>query len=143
MRMKPLQFETRCTQNKVHFVLSEQQRRNPFWSQPATLSLLGKGSRFIPKAGPLSTTEVLGACARLNYRMVRAFERYVKRKEHECKDAILREKGIQQWTTKQRSLSTEYCRTYVARFFKCADENGVWNGNQFLSPSFNHLQCAR
>jgi len=137
MRMKPRQFESRCTLNKVHLVLSEQQRLNPFWSQPATLSLLGKGPRFIPKAGSLSTTEVLGACARLNYRMVRAFERYVKRQEYECKDAIRREEGIQQWTPKQRSLSTEYCRTYVTRFFKCVEENGVWNGNQFLSPCFD------
>ena len=88
MRMTPRQFETRCTYNKVHFVLSEQQRRNPFWSQPATLSLLGKGPRFIPKARLLSMKEVLGACARLNYRMVRAFERHVKREEHVRKDAI-------------------------------------------------------
>ena len=79
MRMKPRQFENRCTHNKVHFVLSEQLRLNPFWSQPATLSNLGKGPRFIFVAGPLSTTEVLGACARLNYRMVRAFKHNVKR----------------------------------------------------------------
>ena len=56
MRMTPRQLETRCTLNKVHFVLSEQQRRNPFWSQPATLTLLGRGPRFIPKARALSTT---------------------------------------------------------------------------------------
>ena len=141
MRMTPRQFETRCTYNKVHFVLSEQQRRNPFWSQPATLSLLGKGPRFIPKARLLSMKEVLGACARLNYRMVRAFERHVKREEHVRKDAIRRAEGIQQWTPKQCSLSTEYCRTYVTRFFKCANQNGVWNGNQFLSPAFDrHLR---
>lgn len=91
MRMKPRQFENRCTHNKVHFVLSEQLRLNPFWSQPATLSNLGKGPRFIFVAGPLSTTEVLGACARLNYRMVRAFKHNVKRKEYECKDAIRRD----------------------------------------------------
>ena len=35
MRMTPRQLETRCTHNKVHFLLSEQQRCNPFWSQPA------------------------------------------------------------------------------------------------------------
>ena len=134
MRMTPRQLENRCTRNKVHFVLSEQQRRNPFWSQPATIALLGKGPKFIPKARALSTTEVLGACARLNYRMVRAFERYVKRDEYRCKDAVRRESGIQQWTPKRCSLSTEYCRTYVTRFFKCADGNGAWQGNQFLSP---------
>ena len=136
MRMTPRQLETRCTLNKVHFVLSEQQRRNPFWSQPATLTLLGRGPRFIPKARALSTTEVLGACARLNYRLVRAFERYVNRNEYKRKEAIRRELGIQQWAPKQRSLTTEYCRTYVSRFFKCADVNGTWKGNQFLSPLF-------
>ena len=106
--MKPRQFENRCTHNKVHFVHSEQQRLNPFWSQPATLSNLGKGPWFIFVVGPLSTTEVLGACARLNYRMVRAFKHNVKRKEYECKDAIRREEGIQQWTPMQHSISTEY-----------------------------------
>ena len=141
MRMPPQQFETRCTHNMVHFVLCEQQRRNPFWSQSATLSLMGKGPRFIPKARSLSTTEVLGACARLNYRMVRAFERFVKRNDHNCRDVIRREAGIQSWTPKQCSLTTEYCRTYVKRFFKCADENGTWRGNQFLSPFFD--RCIR
>ncbi len=70
-------LETRYTHKMVHFVLSEQQRQNPFWSlsQPATLALLGKGPilKFIPKARSLSMTEVLGACARLNYRMVLTF----------------------------------------------------------------------
>ena len=88
MHMKPWQFKTGCIDNKVHFVLSEQQRWRLFWSQPATLSLLGKGSQFIPKAGLLPMTEVLGACARLNYRMVRAFEHFVKRMEDGCKDTI-------------------------------------------------------
>jgi len=144
MRMTPRQFEKRCSHNKVHFVLSEQQRMNPFWSQSATLTLLGKGPRFIPKARPLSTTEVLGACAKLKYRMVRAFERHVKKKEYEHMDAVRRAEGIQPWTPKQRSLSAEYCRTYVTRFFKCADEDGAWKGNQFLSPAFDrHLSTIQ
>ena len=137
MRMTPRQFETRCTHNLVHFVLCEQQRRNPFWCQPAAIALLGMGPKFIPKARSLSTTEVLGACAKLNYRMVRAFERFVRLDEHKRRDAIRRDAGIQPWTPKQRSLTTEYCRTYVQRFFKCADENGAWRGNQFLSPFFD------
>ena len=141
MRMTPRQFETRCTHNMVHFVLCEQQRQNPFWSQPATLALLGKGPKFIPKARSLSTTEVLGACARLNYRMVRTFERFVRRADHERRDAIRKETGIQSWTPKQRSLTVEYCRTYVQRFFKCMDENGAWRGNQFLSPFLD--RCIR
>ena len=65
----PQQLETRYTLNKVHFVLLEQQRRNPFLNQPAKLTLLGKGPRFIPKGRALSTTEVLGASARINYRL--------------------------------------------------------------------------
>ena len=92
-------------------------------SQHATLTLLGKGPRFIPKSRALSTTEVLGACARLNYRLVRALQRFVNRKECKRREAIRREMGIQ-----QRSLSTEYCRAYVSRFFKCADVNGTWKG---------------
>ena len=137
MRMTPRQFETRCTHNLVHFVLCEQQRLNPFWSQSTTLALLGKGPKFIPKARSLSTAEVLGACARLNYRMVRAFERFVNCDNHKRRDAIRREAGIQSWTPKQCPLTTGYCQTYVQRFFKCADENGAWRGNQFLSPYFD------
>lgn len=135
--MTPQQFETRCTHNLVHFVLCEQLRQNPFWCQPATIALLGKGPKFIPKARSISTTEVLGACAKLNYRMVRAFERFVRLDDHKRRDAIRRDAGIQPWAPKQRSLTTEYCRTYVQRFFKCADENGAWRGNQFLSPFFD------
>ncbi len=76
IRMTPWQFETRCTRNVVHFVvvhyvvhfvLSEQQRSDPLWSNPAVYTLLGKGPRFIPKARSLSTTEVQTACARLGY----------------------------------------------------------------------------
>ena len=49
MRMTPWQFETRCTRNVVHFVLSEQQRCHPLWSNPAVHTLLGKGPRFYTK----------------------------------------------------------------------------------------------
>ena len=80
----PQQLETRYTLNKVHFVLLEQQRRNPFLNQPAKLTLLGKGPRFIPKGRALSTTEVLGASARINYRLAWAFERHDNRKEYTC-----------------------------------------------------------
>ena len=141
MRMTPRQLETRCTRNMVHFVLDEQTRRYSFWTQPSTLSLLGKGPKFILKANALSPSEVSGACIKLNYRLVRAFERFIRRDEYAHKDALLRETGIQKWTPKQRSLSVEYCRTYVKQFFKCAEENGAWRGNQMLSPAFE--RCTR
>lgn len=141
LRMTPRQLETRCTWNKVHFVLNEQLGRNPFWTQPSTLTLLGKGPKFIPKAKSLSSKEVLNACAKLNYRLVRTFERFIRRNEILQKDAIRREAGIQKWTPKQCSLSGDHCRTYVTQFFKCADENGSWKGNQMLSPMFD--RCLR
>jgi len=94
MRMTPWQFETRCTRNVVHFVLSEQQRSNPLWSNPAVHTLLGKGPRFIPKARSLSKMEVQGACARLGYRLVRAFERYVDGGYHELRKQAMYEEGI-------------------------------------------------
>jgi len=113
MRMTPRQRETRCTHYMVHFVLNEQQRRSPFWSQPATLTLMGKGPKFIPKAKALSTTEMLGACARLNYRMARAFERFVRRNEHKRMNDVRRESGIHPWAPKHyhRSLAE---RIYTA-----------------------------
>ena len=43
LRMTPRQLESRCTHNKVHFLLSESERKNPLWNQPSTISLLGKG----------------------------------------------------------------------------------------------------
>ena len=125
MRMTPRQLETRCTRNKVHMVFDELLRQNPCWCQPSMLSLLGKGPKFIPKASSLTSREVLNACARLNYRLVRAFERFVRKEDYKKKDALRRETGIQPWTPKQRSLSAEYCRTYVKHFFKCTDEYGA------------------
>ena len=84
----------------------------------------------------LNYRPVVKSCARLNYRPVRAFEQYVHRKEYKRKEAIRRKSGTQQWTPMQRSLSTEYCRTYVSRFFKCAEVNWTWKGSSFLSPLF-------
>lgn len=137
MRMTPWQLETRCNHNLVHFVLTEQQRRNPLWNQPTTLTLLGKTPRFIPKARSLSDLEVHGACARLGFRLVRAFERFVRKDYHKLRNEAQREAGIQKWTPKQRSLSVEHCRSYVSRFFKCTlYGGGCWQGNQMLSPSF-------
>ena len=143
MRMTPRQFETRCTLNKVHFVLSDQLMQNPIWSQPAVLTLLGKGPKFIPKARPLSTEEVQGACARLNYRLVRTFERHINRREHELKQQMRQVAGIQKWCPKQRQLTVTECQTYVRDFFRCAlpPNGGVWKGNQLLSPAFDRCIC--
>lgn len=140
MRMTPGQFETRCAHNSVHFVLAEQHRDNPLWRNPSVLSLLGKGPAFIPKPKPLSTTEVQGACARLGFRLVRAFERYVEGDYHALKEQEMRAEGIQKWTPKRSALSVQYCRSYVANFFKCqkrGNKEGAWQGNQFLSPFFD------
>jgi hypothetical protein len=101
MRMTPRTFETRCTHNKVHFVLNEQERCNPLWSQSSTLTLLGKGPRFIPKVKSLSKSEMQGACAKLGYRLVRALERYA-RKDYLHKETGQRDAGIQAWTPKQQ-----------------------------------------
>jgi hypothetical protein len=136
MRMTPWQFETRCTRNVVHFVLSEQQRSNALWSNPAVHTLLGKGPRFIPKARSLSTTEVQTACARLGYRLVRAFERYVDGGYHEMRMQAMKEEGIRSWTPRQRQLSASFCRSYVSSFFKCQRvDGGAWRSSQFFSPS--------
>ena len=142
MRMTPRQLETRCTHNRVHFVLTEQQRCDPLWNHPATLTLLGKGPRFIPKARSLSTAEVRGACSRLGYRLVRAFERYIRKDYLKERDKALCDAGIQNWTPKRRSLTVEFCRTYVSRFFKCTlPDGGAWRGNQLLSPLFDRCIC--
>ena len=82
MRMTPKQLETRCTHNVVYCLFDEQQQRNPLWNKPAVLSLLGRGPKFIPKARSLSLGEVRDACARLNYRLVQSFKRFVEQREH-------------------------------------------------------------
>ena len=76
------QFETRCTHNKVHSVLNEQERCNPPGLNAHTLGQrTSVHSKFIPKAKSLPEKEVQGTFAKLGYRMpvVRAFERYVRR----------------------------------------------------------------
>ena len=136
-----MQLETRCTHNKVHFVLKDEQRQDPFWRHPTTLELLGKSPKFIPKAGKLRPLEVLGACARLQFRMVRAFERFVRRRGRQDMETARQEAGIQPWMPKQSSLTVEQCRMHVQRFFKYAEENGAWRGNEFISPLFQtHLR---
>ena len=138
MRMTPRQFETRCTHNKVHFILSDEHRCNTLWNETATLTLLGKGPRFIPKAKSLSEDEVRGACARLGYRMVRTFERFIRKDFHEKRKRTMEDAGIRKWTPKQISQSVEQCRSYVSRFFKCdMPGGGAWQGNQGLSPFFD------
>lgn len=139
--MSPSQFETRCAHNKVHFVLSERHGNNPLWNNPAMLSLLGKGPRFIPRPKALSNTEVRNACARLGYRLVRAFERYIEGDYHARREEEMGAEGIQKWAPKRPALSVQYCRSYVTNFFRNALSHGVWKGNQFLSPMFD--RCIR
>jgi hypothetical protein len=142
MRMTPRQFETRCTHNKVHFILSDEHRYNTLWNETATLTLLGKGPRFIPKAKSLSEDEVRGAFARLGYRMVRTFERFIRKDFHEKRKRTMEDAGIRKWTPKQIPQSVEQCRSYVSRFFKCnMPGGGAWQGNQGLSPFFD--RCIR
>jgi hypothetical protein len=87
--------------------------------QSSIATLLGKGRRFIPKA--LSTTEVQRACARLGYRLVGAFKRYVEGGYHEQRAQTMKEAGIRTWVP---ILLLEFCRSYVARFFKCQMQDG-------------------
>jgi hypothetical protein len=76
-------------------------------ARPATLTLLGKGSRFIPKAKSLSEDEVRGACARLGYRIVRMFERFIRKDFHEKRKRTMEDAGIRKWTPKQIPQSVE------------------------------------
>jgi hypothetical protein len=97
MRMTPWQPETRCTRNVMHLVLSESKGASPYGAIQQCIvlhTLLGKGPCFMPKASPLSTTEVQKACARLGYRLVIAFERYVEGGYHEQKAQAMKEAGI-------------------------------------------------
>jgi hypothetical protein len=75
MRLTPLQFETSYTHNLVWAAEAE-----PFlgvnlplfvWGPyPEGPRVLGKGPKFMSEARSLSTTKVLGACAKLKYRML-------------------------------------------------------------------------
>ena len=137
MRMTPKQLETRCTHNVVYCLFDEQQRHNPLWRRPEALSLLGRGPKFIPKARPLLKSEVQEACARLGFRLVRAFQRYANQGAIGYMCEARREAGIQDWRPKQDSLSTADCRQYVQDFFKCNSERSVWRDNFDLSPAFD------
>ena len=65
----------------------------------------------------------------------------MRRDRYKFANLVQREAGIQPWIPRRRSLTMEYCRTYVQRFFKCAEENPAWRGNQPLSPFFEqHLR---
>ena len=136
MRMTPQQLEARCTNNKVHFVLNEAERKNPIWSQAGTISLLGKGPKFILKAKSLSSTEAREAGDKLKYRLVRAFSRYVYKEEYRRKEEAQRNAGIQPWRPRQNYMTPEFCRSYVHDFFLCAEGRGAWMYNQHLSPLF-------
>ena len=135
--MTPEQIEMRCSHNKVHFVLSEQHRLNPIWSRPETLTLLGKGPKFMPIARSLRDVEVEDAIAGLQYRLVRAFERFINKEEIEHRTAVRRAAGIQDWWPKRRKLSGDESIAYVRDFFNCAKgEKSAWRGNQPRAPTF-------
>ena len=87
-------------------------------------------------AGTLDKMEVQNASAILKYRMVGAFERHMLQEWYNVKDAMRREAGIQPWRPKRPPLQAEVCREHVKRFFKCSEVNGLWRGNQYLSPYF-------
>ena len=134
-RMTPEQIELRCTHNKVHFVLSDQHQLDPIWSRPETRTLLGKGPKFTPMASSLREVDVSHAVANLQFRMVRAFERFANKAEYERKDNVRRAAGIQDWFPKRQKRSEEECRTYVQDFFSDARQSGTWARNKGRAPS--------
>jgi hypothetical protein len=96
------------------------------------------GRKFIPKARALSMTDVLGACSRLNYRMVRTFERFVRRAEHKWRDALRKEVGFNHGPVS----NTHQLRTIAE--LTCSGSSDAWmrmghGGNQSLSPFFGRF----
>jgi hypothetical protein len=56
------------------------------------------------------------------------------------KAQAMKEAGIRTWVPRQRSLSMEFCRSYVARFFKCQKQDGgLWQSNQFFHLPLIHV----
>ncbi len=96
-------------------------------------TLLGNGPRFMSKGEIL-----IQDCARLSYRLVRTFKRYVDGGYHEMRKQAIKEEGTLSWTPRQRQLSASFCCSYVSSFFKCQRvDGGAWQNNQFLSPSLD------
>ena len=116
-------------------MLSDQDSLDPIWSKPETMTLLGKGPKFTPTPSSLREADVSFAIAEMNFRLVRAFERFVNKTELERKDAVRRDAGIQDWLPKRRKRSEEECRSYVQDFFNGAREFSSWRNNQGLVPS--------
>ena len=79
--------------------------------------------------------EVQGACARLGFRLVRAFERYVEGGYHALKEQEITAEGIQKWTPKRSALSP--ISSNVKNVGTRKEHGKAPQGNQFLFPFFD------
>lgn len=118
MRMTPKQYQLRCYSNKVHYVLNKEHQKDPLLTSNDVRRLLSKTPRFIPAPRKISGTAVADDCYKFGYRLVKAFDRFVRKDNIRVARDTAADFGFVQWTPKQFPFPRGYYKDFVTKFFQ-------------------------
>ena len=136
LNMKVSKLNTRCYQNKVHYVLSTEHEKDSLLTSPAVRSLLAKTPKFIPTPRRITAVTISSACDLFGYRLIKNFNRYIRRKQILEAEVEAKDVGIKQWKPKQFPHRPEYFKNYINDFFKPKSNfDGLWDRNWDRCPS--------
>lgn len=134
-QLTPEQFDNRCYSNKVHFVLSDKDRRDEFLKSASVVTLLAKTPKFIPTPRSLSAQDIVSACDRFGYNLVRTFDRAVRKQEIEAAQAEAGSAGIRNWMPKPYPKPPSFYGEYTRDYFRCQNpDRDVWRREWMRCP---------
>ena len=129
------QLELRCSNNTVHYVLNNEDLKDPLLNSNELKRLLSKTPKFIPTPNRIKPKNVEKDCDLFGYRLIKTFNRFV------CKDYIskananARSAGVVDWKPNQFPYSRDFYAEYNKGFFDISKPSGtVWKENQTACP---------
>ena len=138
--MSLMQLELRCTNNTVHYVLNNEDSKDPLLNSNEVRQLLGKTPKFLPTPKPLQPKNVENDCDLFGYRLIKTFNRFV------CKDYIdkahanAKSVGIVDWRPNKFPYTQDYYAEYTKDFFDVSKPSGsVWKANQQACPKLQQF----
>ena len=129
------QLELRCVNSTVHYVLNQEDLKDPLLTSNEVRQLLSKTPKFLPTPKCIQPNNVMKDCDLFGYRLIKTFNRFI------CKDYIskahanAKAAGIVDWKPNQFPYCMDYYAEYTKGFFDVTKPSGtVWKTNQQACP---------
>ena len=141
------QLELRCTSNTVHYVLNEEDSKDPLLISNELKKVLSKTPKFRPTPNVVKSSTIAKECDLFGYRLIKTFTRFV------CKEFIEQAKyssklaGIIPWKLKEFPHNMDYYALYNQKYFDLSKPFGyIWRLHHEMCPGFerfilNEIQC--